>query len=547
MKEITRIHIAKVAYDIELAAKKELETYMAALERYAEDPSILEDIEIRMTELLEENGVAKDGVITTSDVVKLRERLGEPHNFAEDSDAAALPTDTIGEPRRRLYRDGDKAVLGGVLSGISMYFGINPLWARLIFIVLLFGSFGTMAIVYIVLWIALPPARTAAEKLELEGKPVTLAAIKDRSERIIEGVHTNQTAKTVQSVLFFLLGLSFSIAAVGALLVTVFVGSSLVFGLGTSGNSPYAEMLLNASWQYTLAFGLFIVSGLLLAALNTVLAVATFSRSWTKRIGVSVVAIILAGIVAFSSGVGMITYNTWNESEQMRQSMTTTNQRLSADFAETKKLMIDVSNAPSFGAPSVVYIASSGESRAEIAHAKGKVPQFDVAQDGDVATITVKQELNSPWQPGAPVRIYGPALAEFTVKGGAAKYTNETTQDRLALTATDSGTIYTEGTFEAVTARTTRGGTIDLEDTTVRTLIATTDGGQIEAGVVRNLTVTQPEACSQSAETSGENVVEVEGVSSGTLTHGGTERSVRVDEKISTPCGIIMIGEADEE
>lgn len=127
MKEITRIHIAKTAYDIELAAKKELETYMTALERYAEGQSILDDIEIRITELLQENGTTKDDVITASDVASVRERLGEPHNFAEDSDVAALPAETNAKPRRRLYRNQDQAVLGGVLAGIATYFGVNPL------------------------------------------------------------------------------------------------------------------------------------------------------------------------------------------------------------------------------------------------------------------------------------------------------------------------------------------------------------------------------------------------------------------------------------
>lgn len=49
MKEITRIHIAKQAYDIETTAKKDFEKYMKKLELYAGDPEILADIEIRIT------------------------------------------------------------------------------------------------------------------------------------------------------------------------------------------------------------------------------------------------------------------------------------------------------------------------------------------------------------------------------------------------------------------------------------------------------------------------------------------------------------------
>ena len=83
MKEITRVHIAKQPYDIEVEAKKELEKYMKKLELYAGDEEILADIEIRITELLAEAGVEKGGVITSAEVASVRERLGEPEEFAE--------------------------------------------------------------------------------------------------------------------------------------------------------------------------------------------------------------------------------------------------------------------------------------------------------------------------------------------------------------------------------------------------------------------------------------------------------------------------------
>ena len=73
MKEITRIHIAKTPYDIEVTAKKELEKYTTKLELYADDPNLLEDIEIRLTEILSSRGTEKDGVITEDDVKSIRE------------------------------------------------------------------------------------------------------------------------------------------------------------------------------------------------------------------------------------------------------------------------------------------------------------------------------------------------------------------------------------------------------------------------------------------------------------------------------------------
>ena len=72
MKEITRVHIAKVAYDIEVLAKKAIEKYIGSLERYADDPELLTDIEIRITELLADRGVLPGGVISSDDIAAVK-------------------------------------------------------------------------------------------------------------------------------------------------------------------------------------------------------------------------------------------------------------------------------------------------------------------------------------------------------------------------------------------------------------------------------------------------------------------------------------------
>lgn len=142
MKEITRIHIAKISYDIEIFAKKDLEHYLHTLESYGSDDEIINDIEIRMTELLEERGIKKDGVITKKDVDALREQLGEPSEIMGEGDVA-LGESAIESSAKKLFRDTDSPVLGGVLSGIAYFFGISPVWTRILFIILALASFGT--------------------------------------------------------------------------------------------------------------------------------------------------------------------------------------------------------------------------------------------------------------------------------------------------------------------------------------------------------------------------------------------------------------------
>src|SRR6266496_1914776 len=93
MKEITRIHIAKVSYEAEIEAKRELESYLKTLEAYSEDADILDDVEVRMTEILADRGVKAGGVITTKDVTALEEQLGEPRDFMGAGDIAVGPED----------------------------------------------------------------------------------------------------------------------------------------------------------------------------------------------------------------------------------------------------------------------------------------------------------------------------------------------------------------------------------------------------------------------------------------------------------------------
>ncbi|GEM_PF-1663825 len=78
----------------------------------------------------------------------------------------------------RLYRDADEKVLGGVSAGIAAYLNIDPLAVRLLFIIAtVWGGFGILA--YLLLWIAMPQARTLAQKVEMRGQEANLANMKD--------------------------------------------------------------------------------------------------------------------------------------------------------------------------------------------------------------------------------------------------------------------------------------------------------------------------------------------------------------------------------
>ena len=113
MKEVTRMHLAKTPYSIEVDAKKALEKYLAAIEKTMQvESEAMREIEARMVELLAERSVAKDGVISLDDVNALKTQMGDPKEFSENGEtressdeATESPNDTRYKPSKRLMRD----------------------------------------------------------------------------------------------------------------------------------------------------------------------------------------------------------------------------------------------------------------------------------------------------------------------------------------------------------------------------------------------------------------------------------------------------------
>lgn len=190
MNEVTRIRLGRIAYDIDIDAKKELEKYSRAIRKsLGQDSDVYDDIEIRMTEILADQGIQAGEVITLNEVLAIESQLGQPGDFASDSNNSGTEADTDNsdnsEPHakatKKYYRDVDHALAGGVLAGLSAYTGIDVTILRLIFVGLCFISFGTFFLVYIIVWMVAPPALTVGEKLEMRGEPVDLASIIEES------------------------------------------------------------------------------------------------------------------------------------------------------------------------------------------------------------------------------------------------------------------------------------------------------------------------------------------------------------------------------
>ena len=184
MKRVETININGIVFSIDDDAFDKLVLYLDALGKYFEHEQggreIIADIEARISELFAERNGGIGQVITLADVTKVIETLGTPediagadtHTESETPPRQAQPP----KPLRRLYRDPDKRYLGGVCSGIAAWLGVSSLAIRLIFIIITL-FYGISVVVYCILWVVIPKAKTTAQKLEMYGEPVTISNI----------------------------------------------------------------------------------------------------------------------------------------------------------------------------------------------------------------------------------------------------------------------------------------------------------------------------------------------------------------------------------
>lgn len=102
---------------------------------------------------------------------------------------------------KKMYRDSDNKVVGGVAAGVAAFFGANPIIIRLLFIGLTFAAF-LGVVLYVILWIALPEAKTITEKMEMQGEPVTLSNIESSIKKGLNEKDDQEESTLAKIVLF---------------------------------------------------------------------------------------------------------------------------------------------------------------------------------------------------------------------------------------------------------------------------------------------------------------------------------------------------------
>ena len=388
MKEITRIHLAKTPFSVEVDAKKSLEKYLNLIQKNMHaEPEAMREIEARMVELLAERGVAKDGVIGNDDVLAIQKQMGEPRDFSDDSDNAETDVDVddevLGNSSKQLMRDTEHGLIGGVCAGVAAYFGVNPLWIRLIAIFSPFITFGTAVLIYIVMWLSIPEARTASDKLRMRGEPVTLDALKRLS---IDDSTKKQAASTAAKIFRFLLGIILALIAFG-LLVALLVGGVFGFGAVAALNGFTAQ-----SWAWGLLCCL-VLGGAVLFTLTLLATWSVFTWKLKRPAIMAMLGLLMAGAVCLS-GVAIFSANTYSN--------------LTYDYEKTLKVKTVDASEVAAGAKSIVvdgngeYVAMeyggyAEKTRLEVKYHDtqySKVPEVKLRRDGDKLVVNVKSQID---------------------------------------------------------------------------------------------------------------------------------------------------------
>ncbi|MCR5351805.1 MAG: PspC domain-containing protein [Bacteroidales bacterium] len=249
MKEVEKVSIGGYAFTLDTDASELAQKYLDELQRHYQNREggneILDGIEERMAELLNEK-CGRDGVVTLKNMETVIAILGRPEDIDTD-ETGAEQSRLEEEPRRKLYRDISNQVIAGVCSGLGAYLNVDPALFRIIFTVLTIAMCFThwfmlpVPIIYIILWICMPPAKTVRQRWEQRGVDATLGGI----ERSVEsgGREFEDAVRRVGNSNFFQEFGKVCGKLVGLLILLIgfaglFAGFVMIFGTGWFGTQP---------------------------------------------------------------------------------------------------------------------------------------------------------------------------------------------------------------------------------------------------------------------------------------------------------------------
>ncbi|WP_242691800.1 PspC domain-containing protein [Desertivirga arenae] len=326
MNKTIIININGIVFHIEEDAYEVLKSYMTEVKRHfaysADSDEIITDIENRLAEMFNERLAAPNKqVIVLQDVEEVIGVMGSVNDFDYPMEEGGSTSNTT-STEKRLLRDPDDKHIAGVCSGLGYYLDIEAKWIRIIMVILAFTT-GTTVILYAILWIVVPEARSRQEKMAMKGEPINLQSFKknfetdgdsfNRNERMGSHSRTGDSiGSAISSIVNFIgrivkivvktLGLFIAIAGSMALIGLI---GALIFGIGFFKDGEAYNFILNTvspRYQSEVIFSAFVLLSIPLIALISFAIRVIFNYRLISKTGA------FAMLILWLTGFGMAVY-----------------------------------------------------------------------------------------------------------------------------------------------------------------------------------------------------------------------------------------------
>lgn len=275
MKKTFNINVAGFPFTIDDDAYNLLSDYLStiekAFERQEDGNEVVSDIESRIAELLLELTAFGSPIISVQNVEEVISRVGQPEDIIEEdiklSDDAGEEKIRVEESERitpppynppmtpksrKLYRDPQNSMLGGVCSGFAWYLNADPTMVRLITVLITLFSASTLGIAYLILWIVIPEANTPLQRMEMMGEEPTVENIgKTVTDNFREDNNPYSPPKNtgLGSTIASIFGALAKIFIIFGMIIAVIILIGLIIGLI---GCLFALIMFGTSWGSTL-------------------------------------------------------------------------------------------------------------------------------------------------------------------------------------------------------------------------------------------------------------------------------------------------------
>ena len=190
MNKTIDISLAGILFHLDDNAYYKLKKYLKSVRQSIQQPEdideVIHEIEARIAELLMQKQKSPQHVINEKHIDEVISVLGQPEDFEDEVQPEISQKSQ--QAKKSLFRDMDNSMIAGIAAGIAHYFSLDVTLLRLIFVIILFVTHGSFILIYFLLWILVPKAKTATDKLKMKGESANI-------DNIVDQVSTDDAAK----------------------------------------------------------------------------------------------------------------------------------------------------------------------------------------------------------------------------------------------------------------------------------------------------------------------------------------------------------------